>query len=178
MKRAIHCNDLKAAEDIKMEPTAVKVMKRGQMLPFPGGAKPWHKFTKEVLEAANLAKFKQNDDLRQHLFGTFGKRLVEASMDGYWGCGHSLEVLRTNPNIHHPEQWRGYNVMGDILTHLQRNLMLDPAYMGEAMAVQDAMANRNRGKRPHESPGDGNPKGPSLRQVESRTSLQTEQDEY
>ncbi len=177
-KRAIHCNDLEAAEEIKGELTAVKAMKRGQMLPFPGGAKPWHKFAKEVLEAANLAKFKQNDDLRRHLFGTFGKRLVEASTDGYWGCGHSLEALKSNPNIHHPEKWRGFNVMGDILTHLRRNLMSDGAYVGEATVVRNEMENRSRVKRPRESPNDANPKGPSIRRVESTSSLQTEQDEY
>ncbi len=177
VKRAIYCNDLAAAEEIKAEPTAVKAMKRGQMVPFTGGAKPWHKFAKEVLEAANLAKFKQNDELRRHLFGTFGKRLVEASTDGYWGCGHSLEALRTNPTIHHPEKWRGFNVMGDILTHLRRNLMSDGAYVDEAAAVRDAMANKSHGKRPRESPGDANPKGLLLRRVESRTSV-SEQDEY
>ncbi len=150
VQRAVHCKDEAAAEEIRKAPTAKDAMKRGRLVPFPGGAKPWHQWAKTVLETANFAKFTQNAELRRHLFNTNGKRLVEASSDSFWGCGHSLEALKKNPKIRHPDQWQGYNVMGDILTHLRRNLMSDKAYGEEA---SEARANRGA-KRPRESPGE------------------------
>ncbi len=80
-KRALFCNDPKAAEEIEAADTSAKAMKRGQRVVFPGGRPAWHTFAKNILEKVNHAKFTQNAQLRSHLFGTCGRRLVEASTD-------------------------------------------------------------------------------------------------
>ncbi len=116
--KALHCNDSAVAEEIKAADTAAAAMKKGKRINFPGGIKPWHTFAKRALEAANYAKFTQNAALCKELFQVCGKHLVEASMDPYWGCSHALDQMNKNPKLHHPDEWRGYNVMGDILTHL------------------------------------------------------------
>ncbi len=151
-QRALFCKDATAADEIKNADTAAKAMKRGRKVPFPGGIEAWHKFAKKVLEAANHAKFSQNKELRRHLFGTCGKRLVEASTDPYWGCGHSMEAMSKNVELHHSSAWRGFNVMGDILTHLRRNLMSADEYKDEANAVREEVFDRRNAKRPRESP--------------------------
>ncbi len=65
MQRVIHCSDSEAAaEIIQEEAAATKAMRKGKQVPFPGGIKLWHTFAEKTLEAANLAKFKQNATLR------------------------------------------------------------------------------------------------------------------
>ncbi len=62
-----------------------------------------------------------------------------------------MDVMRRDGNVHHPNNWKGYNVMGDLLTHLRTNLMDDPAYGEEVKAAREHMAGRVA-KRPRESP--------------------------
>ncbi|MCP4605304.1 MAG: NADAR family protein, partial [Proteobacteria bacterium] len=152
-QKALHCKDNVAAAEIASAETAAAAMKRGQKVHFPGGLKSWHHFAKRALEAANFAKFSQNDALRKHLFSTSGKRLVEASTDPFWGCGHAMDVVERNPKYHDPNEWRGYNVMGDILTHLRSNLMGDDAYRDEAATATKEAMDRASAKRQRESPG-------------------------
>ncbi len=171
------CGDSAAAEEIQAADTAAKAMKKGKQVPFPGGTKPWHIFAKKALEAANLAKFMQNASLHQHLFTTCGKRLVEASTDPYWGCGHALDVLNHNSKLHHPDEWRGFNIMGDILTHLRQNLMGDKEYYDEAKAIREEENERRASKRPRESPGVAGPtetKRLALQRMDSQQSVNSE----
>ncbi len=59
-----------------------------------------------------------------------------------------------NGSVHHPDNWKGYNVMGDLLTLLRSSLMDDLDYGDEAKAAREQTAAR-MAKRPRESPGGG-----------------------
>ncbi len=102
---------------------------------------------------------------------------MEASTDPYWGCGHALEVLNSNSKLHNPDEWHGQNVMGDILTHLRRNLMGDKEYCTEAKQARDEASERRAAKRQRDSPSTVNPmdsKRPALQRTESLQSVCSE----
>lgn len=66
---------------------------------------------KEMMTALRL-KFSQNKELQNKLIATETCTLVEASpTDMIWGVGLSLD----NPDILHPEKWRGLNLLGKCL---------------------------------------------------------------
>jgi ribA/ribD-fused uncharacterized protein len=79
----------------------------------------WYRQCKSIVKKGTLLKFKQNRALKQHLLDTHPKQLVEASpFDMKWGIGLPL----SHPNIHDPSQWRGENMLGQILTEVREEL--------------------------------------------------------
>lgn len=67
-----------------------------------------------------IFKFSQNEELKNHLFSTFPKTLVEASpMDRIWGIGLSKDDRRAL----NKETWKGQNLLGYILTRLRDKWM-------------------------------------------------------
>uniref|UniRef100_K1RCF7 non-specific serine/threonine protein kinase n=1 Tax=Magallana gigas TaxID=29159 RepID=K1RCF7_MAGGI len=80
----------------------------------------WYGVRQEIVETGNMAKFSQNEELKNHLFSTFPKILVEASpMDRIWGIGLSKDDKRALKK----ETWRGQNLLGYILTRLRDKWM-------------------------------------------------------
>lgn len=69
----------------------------------------WNRNCREIVTRGNVAKFSQNDDLREFLLNTDSRILVEASpYDTIWGIGMSADDTRCeNPNL-----WRGTNFLG------------------------------------------------------------------
>lgn len=66
-----------------------------------------------------FSKFQQNPELLKMLFSTGNTTLVEASpYDTVWGVGLSAE----DPNIVHPENWKGANLLGEVLTQVRADL--------------------------------------------------------
>lgn len=66
-----------------------------------------------IVWRGNMAKFSQNRHLLQELLATDEKILVEASpYDLIWGVGLRAE----DPRINNPENWRGTNWLGEVLT--------------------------------------------------------------
>lgn len=66
-----------------------------------------HRF--EIVVKGNIAKFKQNPELRHFLDKTGSKILVEASpKDCIWGIG----LEQSNPDCLNPYKWRGLNLLG------------------------------------------------------------------
>lgn len=80
----------------------------------------WYGVRQEIVETGNMAKFSQNEKLKNHLFSTFPKILVEASpMDRIWGIGLSKDDKRALKK----ETWRGQNLLGYILTRIRDKWM-------------------------------------------------------
>lgn len=80
----------------------------------------WDKESVNVVWRGNFHKFSQNADMKEQLMRPSSKRLVfvEASpYDTIWGIGHKEKDRQAK----HPEQWRGKNRLGFILTSLREN---------------------------------------------------------
>lgn len=72
-----------------------------------------------VVYAGTVAKFTQNRDLLEFLLATGDTRIVEASpFDRIWGIGLNGD----DPRALDPEQWRGLNLLGEILTEVRNGL--------------------------------------------------------
>lgn len=76
-----------------------------------------------IVWRGNMAKFSQNTHLLEELLNTGESVLVEASpYDCIWGVG----LRATDPRIHNPENWRGTNWLGEVLTVVRAFLRNDP----------------------------------------------------
>lgn len=65
-------------------------------------------------------QFSQNEDLKEQLFSTFPKTLVEASpLDNIWGIGLARDDRRAWNKL----SWKGQNLLGEILTTVRDKLM-------------------------------------------------------
>lgn len=82
----------------------------------------WESKAKEIVYAGNYAKFTQNAPLLMELFATSHTLLVEASpYDCIWGIGLDEQTAKKTP----PEQWKGTNWLGEVLTKLRQDLKKD-----------------------------------------------------
>lgn len=72
-----------------------------------------------IVVAANLAKFGQNEELKEFILGTNERVLVEASpLDKIWGIGLAADDQRAeNPNL-----WKGENLLGFALMEVRSKL--------------------------------------------------------
>lgn len=72
-----------------------------------------------IVVNANLAKFEQNDELKEFLLGTQNRVLVEASpVDKIWGIGMAVD----NANVENPNLWKGDNLLGFALMEVRSRL--------------------------------------------------------
>lgn len=84
--------------------------------------KVWDENKVKIVYDNNYAKFTQNPHLLNILLATGDKTLVEASpVDRIWGVG----LASTNPLILNRANWRGQNLLGQILTQLRDNLKIN-----------------------------------------------------
>ncbi len=80
----------------------------------------WHRWRIHIVYRANLAKFSQNDGAARQLRNTAPTMLVEANpRDWNWGNGLQID----DPANHDPDQWRGANLLGRVLTSVRDRLM-------------------------------------------------------
>jgi len=76
-----------------------------------------HRFN--LVVQGNLAKFDQNDQLKQFLLNTNDRILVEASpVDKIWGIGLSVDDEKAEK----PLQWKGLNLLGFALMEVRKQL--------------------------------------------------------
>jgi len=76
----------------------------------------WSSARFDLVVAGNIAKFGQNQPLRDHLLASGDAILVEASpRDQIWGIGFG----RDNPAVHDPLRWRGRNLLGFALVKVR-----------------------------------------------------------
>jgi ribA/ribD-fused uncharacterized protein len=79
----------------------------------------WEAHRFEIVVTGNVHKFSQHPELRDFLLGTGSRVLVEASpRDCIWGIGLSAQ----NERAHHPDTWRGLNLLGFALMEARRRL--------------------------------------------------------
>lgn len=80
----------------------------------------WHYHRSDVVYAANLLKFEQNQGIMGALADTMGTTLVEAAPnDKIWGIGLAAD----DPKAQQRETWEGKNLLGEILTQIRVELM-------------------------------------------------------
>ncbi|MFN8608131.1 MAG: NADAR family protein [Vulcanimicrobiota bacterium] len=79
----------------------------------------WRRHRFEIVVAGNLAKFGQNENIRQFLLATGERVLVEASpVDRIWGVG----LAEDDPRCADPAQWLGLNLLGFALMEVRARL--------------------------------------------------------
>lgn len=80
----------------------------------------WEQHCMDIVVAGNLAKFSQNQTLRDYLLSTKDSILVEASpYDKIWGIG----LPETADDIENPLTWQGENLLGFALMKVRDKLM-------------------------------------------------------
>lgn len=93
----------------------------------------WNSVCRGIVYLGNLAKFEQNDDLRELLLATEGRTIVEASpKDSIWGIG----LAQDDPRAQDPRTWRGKNWLGVALLQVRDEL---DRRSGKGAAEMDAM---------------------------------------
>ena len=83
--------------------------------------KLWMDNREEVMKTAMTAKFNQHELFRKALINTGDRKLVEASIDKFWGCGRRLD----DPEIIMPKKQiakKSKNIHGKILESIRRDL--------------------------------------------------------
>ncbi|KAL7576419.1 hypothetical protein ACA910_018223 [Epithemia clementina (nom. ined.)] len=82
--------------------------------------KVWAEHRRNIVYRNSVAKYTQNEHLRQALLDTGARTiLVEASpLDRIWGIGLDEAQARETP----PSQWKGLNLLGQILTQVRNEI--------------------------------------------------------
>ena len=79
----------------------------------------WVESRWDIAAAGNLAKFSQNQRLREYLLATGTRVLVEASpVDSIWGIGMDKAAATDS----HPSDWQGLNLLGFVLMQVRSEL--------------------------------------------------------
>jgi hypothetical protein len=79
----------------------------------------WGEKAKSVVTTGNIAKFTQHSDLREYLFATGEKKIVEGAWyDEVWG----VKLAWDNPRILNEANWEGTNWLGECLMDVRKRL--------------------------------------------------------
>lgn len=82
-------------------------------------AAEWEAVAQDIVYEGLKLKFTQNPDLLKFMNETHGTLLVEAALDDkIWGIG----MAENDPAIKDPANWKGKNLLGQLLTKLRDNL--------------------------------------------------------
>lgn len=82
----------------------------------------WNDVRWRMMYHACRAKFEQNQEVRDQLFATGNRILVEASpYDKIWGIGMGED----EPGVEDEANWKGLNLLGEVLTKLRDNLLAE-----------------------------------------------------
>ena len=75
----------------------------------------WKRHRADIVYRNNVAKFSQNDHLREALLSTTGNLAEASPRDRVWGIGlNERDAKKTVP-----EKWPGINLLGKILTRVR-----------------------------------------------------------
>jgi ribA/ribD-fused uncharacterized protein len=117
-QKALLFGDLEIAEQIMNESNPREQKKFGRMIRnFDKSV--WDKNCLAIVYEGNLAKFSQNQDLKEQMLSTRDRIFVEASpLDNIWGIG----LDENAENIDNPSFWLGLNLLGQVLTLVKQEL--------------------------------------------------------
>lgn len=117
-QKALLFGDEDIAEQIMQETNPKEQKKFGRMIKnFDKSI--WDKNCLAIVYEGNLAKFRQNSELKEEMLNTGTRIFVEASpLDTIWGIGMAEESL----GIDDPSYWQGLNLLGQALTLVKNQL--------------------------------------------------------
>ena len=117
-QKALLFGDEDIAEQIMQETNPKEQKKYGRMIKnFDKSS--WDKNCLAIVYEGNLAKFRQNSELKEEMLNTGTRIFVEASpLDTIWGIGMAEESL----GIDDPSYWQGLNLLGQALTLVKNQL--------------------------------------------------------
>ena len=117
-QKALLFGDTEIAEKIMQESNPREQKKYGRMIKNFDKAL-WDKNCLAIVYEGNLAKFRQNADLKEEMLNTGNRIFVEASpLDTIWGIGMSEDEM----GIDDPSFWQGLNLLGQALTLVKNQL--------------------------------------------------------
>ena len=118
-KKAELFNDYETYEQILKQKDPRKIKLLGRSVKNFDAIK-WGQYKTQFVHEANLAKFTQNQGLRDYICQTFNKILVEASpYDKVWGIGMS----KSNLDVVNPLEWKGENLLGFVLMDVREEII-------------------------------------------------------
>lgn len=85
--------------------------------------KKWQQARARIVAVGLMAKFRQNSEAREHLLKTKGLIAEASPWDCIWGIGLGIN----NPKAKDPSQWRGQNLLGELLTKVRDKLKSENA---------------------------------------------------
>lgn len=117
-QKALLFADTEVSDLIMKEPNPREQKKYGRMIRnFDKSI--WDKNCLAIVYEGNLAKFKQNIELKEEMLSTGDRIFVEASpFDNIWGIGLS----ESDDNIDDPSFWLGLNLLGQVLTMVKQTI--------------------------------------------------------
>lgn len=118
-QKALIFGDLEIADQI-LATTDCKAIKRLGRKVSNYNDYLWSAFRQVIVTEGLIAKFSQNEDLKQKLLATGTACLVEASpTDRIWGIGMSAKT----PGVESISNWRGTNLLGFSLMYVRDFLL-------------------------------------------------------
>lgn len=117
-QKALLFKDIEIAEQIMKTDNFGKIKALGRKVRgFDTTTWDYHK--REIIHQGVLEKFKQNTDLKEQLLNTGNAILAECAVnDKIWAIGLSM----TNPKRFDITQWKGQNLLGEILMQVRSEL--------------------------------------------------------
>lgn len=117
-KKALLCNDLDAYEQIMHADSPAECKRLGRKVKNFDSDK-WNEARCGIVYHAVKAKFSQNEDLKKILLQTHDQILAEAApRDQIWGIGMDASENGADK----PDNWKGQNLLGQILMHVRNEL--------------------------------------------------------
>ena len=120
-EKAVLFGDKAMAEKILVASTPLEAKKLGRKV-TPFDNEKWNAVCYQIMLDINFAKFSQVEDCKKRLLDPMfdGHIFVEASpRDRKWGVGLSVN----NPGIDDPANWRGRNLLGNVITEVRDRLV-------------------------------------------------------
>lgn len=117
-QKAICFYDSETAHKILKTDDVAEIKKLGRQVSNYNDA-IWSEIRQDVVYKGLLAKFEQNEDLKEQLKSTGNAILAECAVhDKIWGIGLSM----TDPNRFDQSKWKGKNLLGYTLMKVRDNL--------------------------------------------------------